>query len=100
MNDNDREWTRRHPREWGIGNIIAIIAAMGVMMAVITLTLHRNFPLVATGPSISASACPPRYRCLSTGVTGSSPRSTPGGFGQIGEPSVNVSLTHGVVCHS
>jgi hypothetical protein len=55
MNDNDREWTRRRPREWGIGNIIASIAAMGVMMAVITLTLHRNFPLVATGPSISAS---------------------------------------------
>ena len=55
MSDNDREPTRGHPREWGNGNIIAIIAAMGVVMAVITLTLHRKFPLVATGPSISAS---------------------------------------------
>jgi hypothetical protein len=55
MSDNDRERTRRRPREWGNGNIIAIIAAMGVVMAVITLTLHRIFPLVATGPNISAS---------------------------------------------
>ena len=51
-------------------------------------------------PTVHAAACPPRYCCLSTGATRSSPRSTPAGFGQIGEPSVNVSLTHGVVCHS
>ena len=51
-------------------------------------------------PTVHAAACPTCYRCLSTGVTRSSSRSTPAGFGQIGEPSVNVSLTHGLVCHS
>src|SRR4029077_11538974 len=51
-------------------------------------------------PTVHAAACPSRYRCLSTRVTPSSPCTTPGSFGQIREPSFNVSLTHGVVCHS
>ena len=42
---------------------------------------------------------PPRHRCLPTGMTGSGPRSAPAGFGQIGEPPLNVSLTHEVVRH-
>jgi hypothetical protein len=54
----------------------------------------------ASCPTVHAAACPTRYCCLSTGMTGSSPRSTAPSFGQIGEPSANVSLTHGVVCHS
>jgi hypothetical protein len=54
----------------------------------------------ASCPTVHAAAWPTCYRCLSTGVTGSSPRSTAPSFGQIGEPSVNVSLTYGVVCHS
>ena len=49
------ERTRRGPRQWGNGDIIAILAAMVVVMALITFTLHRNSPLVATGPSLSAS---------------------------------------------
>ena len=48
------ERTRRGPRQWGNGDIIAILAAMVVVMALITFTLHRNSPLVATGPSLSA----------------------------------------------
>jgi hypothetical protein len=45
----------------------------------------------------AAAACPPRYRCLSTGVTGSRSRPTPAGFGQIRQPPVDVGLTLGVV---
>ena len=43
---------------------------------------------VDSGPRHRGSALlprPTRYRRLSTGVTGSSPRSTAAGFGQIGE---------------
>ena len=51
------ERTRRGPRQWGNGDIIAILAAMVVVMALITFTLHRN-PLVATGPSITPASEP------------------------------------------
>ena len=54
----------------------------------------------ASRPSVHAAAWPTCYRCLSTGVTGSRPRSTAPSFGQIREPSFDVSLTYGVVCHS
>ena len=54
MSDNDRARTRRS-REWGDGDLIAVLAAMVDVMAVITFTLHRNSPLVATGPSVTAS---------------------------------------------
>ena len=57
-------------------------------------------PARASCPTVHAAACPTRYRRLSTGVTGSSPRSAPPGFGQIREPSFYVGLTHGVVSHS
>jgi hypothetical protein len=36
------ERTRRRPRQWSNGDIIAILAAMVVVMALITFTLHRN----------------------------------------------------------
>jgi hypothetical protein len=39
--------------------------------------------------------CPTTNCCLSTGVTGSSARSAPRGFGQIREPSFYVGLMHG-----
>ena len=51
------ERTRRGLRRWGNGDIIAILAAMVVVMALITFTLHRN-PLVATGPSITPASEP------------------------------------------
>ena len=57
MSDTEREWTRRRRREWGNGDIILILAAMVVVMALITFTLHRN-PLVATGPSITPASEP------------------------------------------
>jgi hypothetical protein len=57
-------------------------------------------PARASCPTVHTASCPTRYRPLSTGVTGSSPRSTAAGFGQIGEAPLNVGLTHGVVCHS
>jgi hypothetical protein len=41
--------------EWGNGAIVAVIAAMVVVMALIAFTLHRNSPLVASGPSVTAS---------------------------------------------
>ena len=37
--------------EWGNGAIVAVVAAMVLVMAVITFTLHKNSPLVANGPS-------------------------------------------------
>ena len=52
------ERTRRGPRQRGNGDIIAILAAMVVVMALITFTLHRNSPLVATGPSITPASEP------------------------------------------
>jgi hypothetical protein len=52
------ERTRRGPRQWGNGDIIAILAAMVVVMALITFTLHWNSPLVATGPSITPASEP------------------------------------------
>ena len=42
-------------------------------------------PARASCPTVHTASCPTRYRRLSTGVTGSSPRSTAAGFGQIGE---------------
>jgi hypothetical protein len=39
-------------------DIIAVLAAMVVVMALITFTLHRNSPLVATGPSITPASEP------------------------------------------
>jgi hypothetical protein len=52
------ERTRRGLRRWGNGDIIAILAAMVVVMALITFTLHMNSPLVATGPSITPASEP------------------------------------------
>jgi hypothetical protein len=52
------ERTRRGLRQWGNGDIIAVLAAMVVVMALITFTLHRNSPLVATGTSITAASEP------------------------------------------
>jgi hypothetical protein len=43
-------------------------------------------------PTLHSASCTTRYRCLPTGVTGSSPRSTPAGIGQIREPSFYVGL--------
>ena len=54
----------------------------------------------ASCPTVHAAACPPRDRCLPTGLTGSRSRPTAPSLGQIREPSFYVSLTHGVVCHS
>src|SRR4029077_6926101 len=42
----------------------------------------------ASCPSVHAAACPTCYRCLSTGVTGSRPRSPAPSFGQIREAVV------------
>jgi hypothetical protein len=39
----------------GNGAIVAVIAAMVLVMAVITFTLHRNSPLVANGPNVTPS---------------------------------------------
>jgi hypothetical protein len=50
-------------------------------------------PARASCPTVHAASCPTRYRCLSAGVTGSSPRSAPPGFGQIREPPFYVGLT-------
>ena len=55
MSDKDPERTPVRRPTRGNGDIMAILAAMVVVMAVITFTLHRNSPLVATGPSISTS---------------------------------------------
>ena len=52
------ERTRPRPRQWGNGDIIAVLAAMVVVMALITFTLHRNSPLVATGPSVAPASEP------------------------------------------
>ena len=52
------ERTRRGPRQRGNGDIIAILAAMVVVMALITFTLHWNSPLVATGASIPPASEP------------------------------------------
>ena len=41
--------------EWGNGAIVAIIAAMVIVMAVTAFTLHRTSPLVASGPTVTAS---------------------------------------------
>ena len=41
--------------EWGNGAIVAVIAAMVLVMAVITFTLHKNSPLVANGPNVTPS---------------------------------------------
>jgi hypothetical protein len=38
--------------------------------------------------------------CLLASGTGSGPGSTSASIGQIGKPSFNIGLTHGVVCHS
>jgi hypothetical protein len=48
------ERTRRGLRQWGNGDIIAVLAAMAVVMALITFTLHRHSPLVATGSSTAS----------------------------------------------
>jgi hypothetical protein len=55
MSHNEREWTRPRRREWGNGDIILILAAMVVVMAIIAVTLHRNSPFTASGPGISTS---------------------------------------------
>jgi hypothetical protein len=39
----------------GNGAIVGVVTAMLVVMAVIAFTLHRNSPLIATGPGISGS---------------------------------------------
>jgi hypothetical protein len=52
------ERTRRGLRQWGNADIIAVLAAMVVVMALITFTLHRDSPLVATGPSITPASEP------------------------------------------
>jgi hypothetical protein len=52
------ERTRRGLRQWGNGDIIAVLAAMVVVMALITFTLHRNSPLVATDPRITPASEP------------------------------------------
>jgi hypothetical protein len=47
---------RRDPDgEGGDGAVVAIIAAMVTVMAVIAFTVHRNSPLVASGPTVTAS---------------------------------------------
>jgi len=53
MTDRDR---RSRDSQDGSGAIIGVVLAMVVVMAVIAFTLHRNSPLVATGPGISRSA--------------------------------------------
>jgi len=56
MSNCDSDERRRQPAsERGKGDIIGIVAAMVVVMAVIAFTLHRNSPLVATGPGVSTS---------------------------------------------
>ena len=52
------ERTRRGLRQWGNADIIAVLAAIVVVMALITFTLHRHSPLVATGPSITPASEP------------------------------------------
>jgi hypothetical protein len=59
---------------------------------------HRRLRCMLAQPCIRHLGTT-RYRCLPTGVTGSRSRPTPPGSGQILEPSFNVGLTHGVVCH-
>jgi hypothetical protein len=41
--------------EWGNGAMVAVVAAMVLVMAVITFTLHKNSPLVANGPNVTPS---------------------------------------------
>jgi hypothetical protein len=41
--------------DWGNGAIAGVIAAMVIVMAVTAFTLHRNSPLVATAPTLTAS---------------------------------------------
>ena len=53
MSDKDPERTPVRKPTRGDGDIMAILAAMVVVMAVIVFTLHRNSPLVATGRSTS-----------------------------------------------
>ena len=55
MSDKDLERTPVRKPTRGNGDIMAILAAMVVVMAVIAFTLHRNSPLVATGRSTSTS---------------------------------------------
>ena len=46
---NDRD------QVWGNADIISLLAAMVLVMAVTAFTLHRNSPLVATAPTVTAS---------------------------------------------
>jgi hypothetical protein len=46
---NDRD------QVWGNADIIGLLAAMVLVMAVTAFTLHRNSPLVATGPTVTVS---------------------------------------------
>ena len=55
MSDKDLERTPVRKPTRGNGDIMAILAAMVVVMAVIAFTLHRSSPLVATGRSTSTS---------------------------------------------
>ena len=55
MSDKDLERTPVRKPTRGNGDIMAILVAMVVVMAVIAFTLHRNSPLAATGRSTSTS---------------------------------------------
>ena len=64
MSDNDdvpdpdpnRPSSRGHTEgDWGNGAIIGTVVSMVTVMAVIAFTLHRNSPLVATAPIVTAS---------------------------------------------
>jgi hypothetical protein len=63
---------RRDPdSEWGNGAIVAIIAAMVTVMVVTAFTLHRNSPLVASGPTVDRIGTEherPRRHCAREGT--------------------------------
>jgi hypothetical protein len=68
-------------------------------------TLFEIAVTIATGPAgapcpaVHSTPCPAPYRGLLAGVTGAGACATPLSFGQIGQPALNIRLTHGVVCH-
>ena len=53
----------------------------------------------AFGPTVHPAPVPIPYSRLPTGVTAAGLGATPGGLSQICQSPLNVSLTHGVVCH-
>jgi hypothetical protein len=88
------------PRKWGDEGPVQVHALAGPDPMLEIAVPVAPGPARASCPTMHSAPCSTPYRGLLASVTGSRSRPTAPSFGQIREPSFNVGLTHGVVCHS